>query len=64
MKVQTDVTIYELNGKDCPVLDGPRLSVFSNWFGRVALQVGSGDLVVILAADLQMAIQNAINIRH
>ena len=63
MTVETKITVYELNGRDC---GAAVLAVQSHWNGtdRIVLAFPGGEqTITVVADDLQRAIANAINRR-
>jgi hypothetical protein len=64
--VESKVQVYEVNGKDAPAIDGPKLTVTSHWNlnDRVTLQFDGGEKFTVVAADLRAAIDNATNSRR
>jgi hypothetical protein len=65
IKVSNELTVYEEDGKDTAMIDGPKIRVLSHWNDpdRVVLVIGEKKLTVI-ARDLEAAITNATNTRR
>lgn len=63
IKVSNEVQVYEVNGKETPAVDCPKISVHSHWneTAKVTLEI-EGKKLTVLARDLGAAIANATNI--
>jgi hypothetical protein len=63
IKVQSLVTIYEVDGEECVGLDMPTLTVRSHWNHSAYVEIEGldGKRLTVAASELMAAIQNAKN---
>ena len=67
MKIITEITIYEIDGETQEGLSMPKMDIESHWIrsNLVVLSVpGIGKKMAVLAQELKMAIDNAINVKR
>lgn len=67
MKTITEITIYEIDGETQEGLSMPKMDIESHWnrSNLVVLSVpGIGKKMAVLAQELKMAIDNAINVKR
>lgn len=61
MTVYAQLPVYEVDGRDAPLGDGPKLQVQSHWSkygadGLVVIQMGNGETWTVAAGALRKAI--------
>jgi len=62
IKVENEIKIYEVDGKDSIAIDGPVLRVQSHWNERdKVVLIIDGKKLTVVARDLDAAIANAAN---
>ena len=67
MKTITELKIYEIDGEEQIALQMPTITIESHWNRRnlVILNVpGIGKKMTVVAEELKMAIDNAINVKR
>jgi hypothetical protein len=62
IKVRSEVSVYEVNGKEQAGLSRPKIAIESHWNRDALVTICIGDeSVTVVATDLLAAIKNACN---